>query len=406
MDGTHRMIDANANRCREALRVMEDVARFVLNDGELATESKACRHELRGALEALGLDALRLAASRDTPGDVGTRTTTPSEARRGSIGAVALAAGKRAGEALRVLEEMTKLESGGRSAEPARASAAEAPAWGRIKALRYRVYEAERRVVMALGASAGGADAGGARATEGRDGAGEIVGRQWRLCVLLTEKLCRRPWLEVAGAALEGGADCLQLREKELDGGELVARTRQLLELARTHGLASGGARASVIVNDRADVALAAGADGVHVGQGDLSPTAVRGLAGARLLVGVSTHDMGEAQRAVREGADVCGVGAMFGTSTKPRAASGAAYLREYLAEGLTARVPHLAIGGITAENVGLLAEAGCRGVAVSAAVCGAADPAGACAAILKGLGSGCEGARGDIEPKGETACV
>jgi thiamine-phosphate pyrophosphorylase len=131
----------------------------------------------------------------------------------------------------------------------------------------------------------------------------------------------------------------------------------------------------SVVVNDRSDIALACGADGVHVGQGDMSITDVRRMTGTSLLVGVSTHSIIEARAARDDGADVCGVGAMFATSVKPAIApSGTNYLRAYLAE--CARVPHLAIGGITPENIGELQVAGCQGVAVSSVVCGAQDPA------------------------------
>jgi thiamine-phosphate pyrophosphorylase len=352
MDGLLRMVDANANRAREGLRVVEDAARFVLNDAELAGGLKDLRHALRGALEEAGWPALRLAAARDTPGDVGVGRSSPGEGERAGVRGVVLAAGKRAGEALRVLEECAKTSGGG--------------AAGSIAGLRYRLYELERRVVLRLGA--------------GR-------GEQWRLCVLISESLCRRPWREVAEAALAGGADCLQLREKSLEDGELLARARWLVEAARRAG-GGGNNPARVVINDRADIAILAGADGVHLGQGDMPVSAVRALAGERLLVGVSTHDLGEAERAWRDGADYCGVGAMFTTATKPRATSGEAYLRAYLGDERLRAIPHLAIGGITPGNVGTLAAAGCRGVAVSGVVCGSDDPGAVCAALRAGLGA------------------
>jgi thiamine-phosphate pyrophosphorylase len=134
-------------------------------------------------------------------------------------------------------------------------------------------------------------------------------------------------------------------------------------------------------------VALLSGADGVHLGQSDLTVRDVRRLAGARLIVGVSTHSHEEAERAADDGADYCGVGAMFATGTKPRAVSGPEYLRWYTGSARVSRIPHLAIGGITPQRVGALVAAGCRGVAVSAAVCGAEDPAGVCREILERLG-------------------
>jgi len=204
--------------------------------------------------------------------------------------------------------------------------------------------------------------------------------RQWRVCVLLTGRLCARPWRDVLAAALEGGADCIQVREKELSTRELFERVRAVIDRARPAG-------AATVVNDRADVALACGADGVHVGQDDLSVRDVRRLAGERLLVGASTHSLQEARAAVESGADVCGVGAMFATGTKPGIApGGAGYLRAYLSS--FGGVPHLAIGGITVANVHELSAAGCRGVAVSGAVCGAPDPA----AVVRALRSALEG--------------
>ena len=349
MTGEVRILDANLNRAREALRVMEDIARLGLNDAPLAADLKDARHAVRPLAEAAGLDSLRLAAWRDTPGDVGVAFTTPAEQSRAGIRDIAVAAGKRAGEALRVTEETLKVL-------PAPASASS----GAAKALRYRVYELERRLILALGAG---------RAP------------QWRLCILITESLCTHaPWEAVATEAVSAGADCLQLREKNLDGGELLARARRLVDLARPRGV-------SVIINDRPDIALLAGAHGVHLGQSDLSVLAARRICGADLLVGVSTTNLDQATRAAADGADYCGLGPMFATTTKHKPVlAGPAYLREYLAGPQTARIPHLAIGGITADNARELARAGCRGVAVSSAVCAAQSPAQACAALLRSL--------------------
>jgi thiamine-phosphate pyrophosphorylase len=203
---------------------------------------------------------------------------------------------------------------------------------------------------------------------------------QWRVCLLLTEASCRRPWREALAAAIAGGIDCVQVREKSMDGRALAARVREVIDVARPRGVA-------VVVNDRADVALACGADGVHVGQGDLAPADVRRVAGDALLVGVSTHCVAEAECAVAAGADLCGVGAMFASRTKPDVApQGEAYLCAYLAR--FAHVPHLAIGGIEPANVAQLAAAGCRGVAVSSVVCGAEDPGAVAHALRTGLGA------------------
>ncbi|MFW6335956.1 MAG: thiamine phosphate synthase [Phycisphaeraceae bacterium] len=197
--------------------------------------------------------------------------------------------------------------------------------------------------------------------------------------MLLSEHLCtHHDWLDVARAAVDAGVDCLQLREKHLPGGELVRRTHQLLNLARPHGV-------SVILNDRPDAALVAGADGVHLGQSDLPCREVRKWVGSRLLIGVSTSRLEEARRAADDGADYVGLGPMFPTSTAPDKTelAGPAYLRRFR-EALA--LPHLAIGGVTPDNVAELVDAGARGVAVSSAVCGAQHPGEATRRLLEAL--------------------
>lgn len=334
-----RMIDANANRACEAARVLEDLARFVLGDGEVASGFKSLRHDLRGAVGATGIDPLMLAAWRDPEGDPGTRLSHEGEARRAGTPAIASAAAGRLGEALRAIEESLKTIDSERGRE--------------VERLRYGAYALSRRVELALGT--------------GR-------ARQWRVCVLLTESLCvHHAWDEVARLAIEGGADCLQLREKSMEGGALVERARALVEIARPAGV-------SVIVNDRVDIALLSGADGVHVGQRDLGVRDVRRIAGAGLLVGVSAADLAQARRAVSDGADSIGCGPMFASTTKVKPVlSGPEFVREVVGDAVCGGVPHLAISGISPENIGVLVAAGCRGVAVSSVVCGAADPAGVC---------------------------
>jgi thiamine-phosphate pyrophosphorylase len=352
-----RILDANANRAREALRVMEEAARFVLDDAELSRALKQLRHELGEALARIeGLER-----HRDTPGDVGTTITTEAERSRATIVDVAVAAGKRLTEALRALEEYTKLlppppelppellpEKGG--SPPVALSDA-------FKSLRYRAYDLDQRLHRALSPHAR---------------------KQWKLCLLLTESLCaHHAWDDVLRAALDAGLDCVQVREKALDAGPLLARVRQVLDIV--------AGRAAVIVNDRPDIALAAGASGVHLGQTDLPPAVVRRQVGRQLLIGVSTNHLEQAEAALREGADYLGLGPMFPTTTvgnKPDIA-GPAYVTRFLKHFPGAEAPHLAIGGITPDNARQVIDAGARGLAVSSAICAAQDPAAATAALL-----------------------
>ncbi len=334
-----RLMDANANRAREAMRTMEDAARFLLDDAVLSESIKSLRHDLAATLSPLA----GMAFHRDTPGDVGTAITMASEGVRGSAAEVALAAGKRLSEALRVMEEYAKTLPGG----PGIAAG--------LEQLRYRGYTLEHRL--------------NARLSSGR-------ARQWRLCVLLTRAMCRLPWEHVLGEALLAGADCIQVREKTLESGPLLDHAGRVV--ARTRAAGTG---ASVIVNDRPDIALLAGADGVHIGPHDLSVAQVRRLAGRQLLIGVSTSSPADARQAKADGADYCGVGPMFPTATKDKPVAGPDYLRSYLATpGLP---PHLAIGGISPANAAEVRAAGALGLAVSAAVCGSEDPGEIVKALL-----------------------
>lgn len=324
-----RLLDANANRAREALRVLEDYARFVLDDRDLSAGLKGIRHELATVLRTLLGEAI---AYRDTPGDVGTGNKTENELQRADIADVVITAGKRLGEALRAIEEFLKTIN----ASDAR----------RIETLRYRFYDIELRLSRSLCRTKHFADV--------------------RLYVLITEKCCRRPWLEAAELALLGGADCLQLREKQLEARELLHRAKQLVELCRRHNRLC-------IINDRVDVAVLSGADGVHVGQEDLPVAEVRKLIGKDRIIGVSTHRIEQAKRALVEGADYVGVGPMYRSSTKPRDfVAGVEYAREVAQH---VQIPAVAIAGITAANVDEVVATGVQAVAVTAAVLNTDDP-------------------------------
>lgn len=362
------MIDANLNRACEAVRTLEDLARFVLDHADGAASLKAIRHDITQAAQSRGWDALTLAPHRDTPGDLGTALTTPTESQRNSMASIAQSAAARGTQALRVLEESAKLpESAPPPPHPSPPrereqddSSSTASHASEFEQLRYRLYDAAQRVVVALGT--------------GR-------GTQWKLCVLITEAACSElPWDKVAQLACEGGADCLQLREPELGDGELLERAQRLVSICREHGAAS-------IINNRPDIALLAGADGVHVGQSDLPVQRARELAGSRLLIGVSTSNTEQASRASRDGADYCGLGPIFPSTTKPKPElAGIEYLKSSLSQPGLARLPHLAISGITAQNVWQLVEAGCRGIAVCAPVCGASDPREASAELAAAM--------------------
>jgi thiamine-phosphate pyrophosphorylase len=335
--GILRLIDANANRAREAARVMEDYARFVLDDPALSGQLKSLRHELADVLKPTLPAAILF---RDTPGDVGTALKSAGEMQRAGLADVVIAAGKRCGEALRALEEFLKT--------------IDSHAASQIETLRYQLYDLERRLALTL------------RPHRRFDDV--------RLYVLITESACRHPWLETASAAIDGGADCLQLREPQLTGQELFNRASQLTALCRRRGVIS-------MINDRPDIALAAGADGAHVGQGDLPAQVVRRLIGNEKILGVSTHNLDQARQAVRDGADYIGVGPIFKSATKPRDfVAGLEYAAQAARQIAIAKV---GIAGIGPENVDKVLSAGLKAIAVTAAVTGQDDVAAA-ARMLK----------------------
>ena len=172
--------------------------------------------------------------------------------------------------------------------------------------------------------------------------------------------------LEVVEAALAGGSDAVQLRRKGDDSLEQLRLAERCLRLCAEVG-------ALLIVDDRLDIAMAVGADGVHLGQGDLPVAAARRLWPGH-IVGCSTHSPEQARAAVAAGADYLGVGPVWATPTKPlRPAVGLEYVR-WAAASLA--VPWVAIGGIDEETVGEVVRAGARAVAVVRALTGAADPA------------------------------
>lgn len=325
-----RILDANFNRAREALRVIEDYCRFIQDDSAGCERVKRLRHDFVSCMRKLPGNSLLF--SRNTPGDVGTTIFTASEKCRTDAPDVCMAATKRLVEALRTIEEYGKIVDAAFAAE--------------IEALRYRAYDLEQRVFMRGDRSARFA--------------------RVKLYVLLTESLCRADWLETAEAAISGGADCIQLREKSLDDGELLARARQLAELCRRREVV-------FIVNDRPDIARLAEADGVHLGQTDMSVADARRILGPDRLIGISTHNEQQFEAALKCRPDYVAVGPMFPSSTKPQDYVPGPDLLAHASR--RSDVPVVPIGGITAANAGILFQAGGQRVCVCSAVISASDP-------------------------------
>ena len=206
----------------------------------------------------------------------------------------------------------------------------------------------------------------------------------WRLHVLTDRKTSGgRSHLQVAEAAIAGGADVVQLRDKEAPSGRLYQEAMQLRKITRD-------AKVPFIVNDRLDIALAVDADGVHVGQSDLPASVARRILGPGKILGVSVDTVEQAILAEKDGADYLGVGPVFearGTKPdtgEPMGVDCIARIRRHC------RLPIVAIGGINAENAGKVREAGADAVAVISAIVSADDISQATRRlkrILEGMG-------------------
>jgi len=197
---------------------------------------------------------------------------------------------------------------------------------------------------------------------------------QWRAYLVTQASLSEgRSTETIVEAAIEGGVDAVQLREKDTSAQHRIELGERLRELTTAAGV-------DLIVNDRIDIAYAIGADGVHLGQSDPSVSTARELLGPEATIGVSVSTVSEARLAAISGADYLGVGAIYGTDSKPNAETADEGLGvDQLAKIVEAvKIPVVAIGGITAGNAGGPIEAGASGVAVISAITAADDPAAA----------------------------
>jgi thiamine-phosphate pyrophosphorylase len=332
----YRIVDANFNRAREALRVMEEYCRFALNSGTLSERAKGLRHELCATVGRL--DAGKLMAGRDTQGDVGVGQKVEGQLGRATVKDCFVAAAKRLTEALRALAEVVRTED---------RAVADA-----VERLRYQAYTLEKDIVLFS----------------------EPVEKfnRVRLYVIITSNLPAEV-LALASRCAAGGADCLQMRAKDIPDDRLFALAVEFVEICREMGALS-------IINDRADVAAAAGADGVHLGQNDLPVEQVRRLQLAPLIIGKSTHSFKELEAAFPALPSYVSLGPAFSTPTKPGIEiAGTEYIREGLEKLAATGISHVAIGGITLTNVEEVIAAGAQRVAVCSTVTKAAEPAEAC---------------------------
>ncbi|WP_310484535.1 thiamine phosphate synthase [Chamaesiphon sp. VAR_48_metabat_403] len=328
-----RILDANFDRAREGLRIIEEWCRFALNNSALASECKQMRQEL-------GMwHTPEIRSARDTSGDVGTALSHPREEQRTGIEQLLQANLCRIQEALRVLEEYGKLYSPNLSSG--------------CKQMRYRVYTLESNL---------------------------LAYRRRQLLTSAKLYLVTAPspdLLPRVEAALQGGLTLVQYRDKQANDIDRLAIARQMCQLCHNYG-------ALFILNDRVDLALAVDADGVHLGQQDVSIALARQILGSQRIVGKSTTNPSEMAQAIKEGADYIGVGPVYETPTKAgKAAAGLEYV-QHAAKNAT--IPWFAIGGIDNTNIDDVLQAGAPAIAIVRAIMNSETPTQAvqsCLAML-----------------------
>ncbi len=332
-----RLIDANANRAAEGLRVLEDIARFVFDDARQSTAAKELRHRLRLAVPPGAV------AWRDTAGDVGTAITAPGEMVRARLTDLIRANAARVQEALRAAEEGAKLAGHGSAAAT-------------LESVRYDSYRLESALLSRL--------------------PGWQLLRV-RVYALVDTSLTDRPE-QVAEAVARGGVGAVQLRAKGLAPRAYLDLAQRVQEAARRGG-------ALFIVNDHVAIARAILADGIHVGQDDLPVAAVRAVVGPCCAIGLSAHTREQAIQAQRDEADYLGLGPMFATTTKPLEPERGPVLLDAVKPLLDR--PSYAIGGLTPERIADLKPRLPHGVAVAGFLCRAADPERAAAELVELVG-------------------
>lgn len=339
-----RIIDANLNRASEAARVLEEIARFMLDDKELSQKLKDMRHGLNSLQDG---DYEAYLTARDTENDIGVDIANST--KRMDIETIFKANIKRLQQALRTLAEYSVENAKNLSVcEKFRYSSytLEKIMWEKLKEKYNQLKLSDKKLYLVTNSDSFDTD---------------------------------DEFLDAVASALEGGVDILQLREKHMSAKKIVGLGSKVRQLCLQYGT-------MFIVNDRVDIAKILEADGVHLGQDDLDVKSAREILGSNCIVGVSTHAPEQAQKAVEDGADYIGVGPVFETPTKAgRQAVGLDYAK-WVVENI--EIPSFAIGGIDGDNVSQVLDTGIGRVAVVRAIINSSSPEKAAKNFLEKLNS------------------
>jgi thiamine-phosphate pyrophosphorylase len=328
-----RIVDVNLNRLAEGLRILEEIARLVLDDSGLTSRLKTLRHDLIRADLPFNLALLQ---SRNSADDVGATLEVSGENPEKELPLMVLANFRRAQESLRVLEETAKL--------PDLAAKLDSR---RFKSARFELYTIEQPLMSRL---------------MRREKAGRISG----LYVIIdTQALQGRDAMLAAQQVIRAGVKVIQLRDKTLPKKLLITLAEKLQKLCKENNVL-------FIMNDYLDVALAVQADGLHIGQEDLPFNVARKLLPAGAILGCSVLTVEQALEAESAGADYIAVGAIYPTASKENI--GVVGLTALEQVKKAARTPVVAIGGINRENAREVVRAGADCLCVISAVLNAPD--------------------------------
>ena len=330
-----RIIDANLNRASEGLRVIEEIARFILSDAELSARLKTIRHELQKFFD---VEYDNLLDSRDTLNDVGCNIINPD--KKESLDSIFKANFKRVEEAFRVLNQYASLDD----------------------SYRYRIYTIEKEMRSKL-----------------KLDYKKIFLNDKKLYLVTNSDNFESDeiFLDKVALSIKSGVDIVQLREKNTTSKRFIYLAQRIRELTSHFG-------AAFIVNDRVDIAKISNADGVHLGQDDIPVSYAREILGDNAIIGVSTHCPEHAKKAITDGADYIGVGPVFKTPTKPsKDPVGLEYVK-WAADNVN--IPFFAIGSIDTANIKEVVEAGAKRVAVIRAIMYADDIESNCKILKSAL--------------------
>jgi len=340
---TLRIIDANLNRIGESLRLLEDIARLLLNDAGLSGRLKAMRHEL--AVRDLNTKK-QLLQERNSREDIGIDIEVRQQTKERDLPAAVIANARRIQEAMRVIEELAKIPSINIDSE-------------KFKKARFEMYDIERELVSRILRK---------NKAAGITGLYAIIDTQY-----LGKRRCQDITLEV----LEGGARIVQLRSKETPENKLLATAKSMKNLCSEYD-------ALFVMNDYPDIALAADADGLHIGQEDMPVKDARRLLPIDKIIGCSVDNKEQAAAAEAEGADYIAFGALYPTGSKSDI--GVVGLEALKEIKKATDLPLVAIGGINAGNAAETIAAGADAVAVISAIMQAQSPKKAVMQIIAGL--------------------